>query len=191
MTTETLTAPTAEVINGIDLPALGDFVQQVAADAGKGAVRFKVLTKWSGQTRSETTVEGYELGGEKIARRHKIVADEPGELLGTDTAPNPQELLMSALNACMAVGYVAQSSIRGIELTTLEIETSGELDLRGFLGIDETVPPGYRQLDYTVRIGGNGTPEQFREIHQGVMKTSPNFFNLNQPICMNGRLEVV
>ena len=65
------------------------------------------------------------------------------------------------------------------------------IELRGFLGLDESIPPGYRQLDYTVRIGGGGTAEQFREIHQAVMKTSPNFFNLNQPICMNGRLEVV
>lgn len=190
MTTETLTAPAA-VLNGIDLPALGEFVEQVKADPGKGRVRFKVTTRWSGQTRSETTVDGYELGGQAINRRFKIVADEPVDLLGTDTAPNPQELLMTALNACMAVGYVAQASIHGIELRTLEIVTTGHLDLRGFLGIDETVAPGYQQLDYTVRIGGNGTPEQFREIHHCVMKTSPNFFNLNQPICMNGRLEVI
>ena len=187
--TDTITAP--RILNGIDLPALGEFVEQVQADPAKGAVRFRVTTRWSGQTRSETTIDGYELGGEPIERRFKVIADEPCELLGTDTAPNPQELLMTALNACMAVGYVAQASVHGIELHTLEIETSGQLDLRGFLGLDEAVPPGYRQLDYTVRIGGTGTAEQFREIHQAVMKTSPNFFNLNQPICMNGRLEVV
>lgn len=188
--TETMTAP-APLLNGIDLPALGEFVEQVKADPMKASVRFKVTTRWSGQTRSETTINGYELAGEPIDRRFKIIADEPTELLGTDTAPNPQELLMTALNACMAVGYVAQASVHGIELRTLEIETTGQLDLRGFLGLDEAIPPGYRQLDYTVRIGGDGTAEQFREIHQAVMKTSPNFFNLNQPICMNGRLEVV
>jgi uncharacterized OsmC-like protein len=187
---DTLTAP-APVINGLDLAALEEFAGQVSDDHAKGIVRFRVTTRWSGQTRSETTVDGYELGGEAIARRFKVVADEPLELLGSDTAPNPQELLMTALNACMAVGYVAQASVHGIELHSLEIETHGQLDLRGFLGLDDAVPPGYRQLDYTVRIGGRGTPEQFREIHQAVMKTSPNFFNLNQPICMNGRLEVV
>jgi uncharacterized OsmC-like protein len=188
--TDLMTA-TAPHLNGIDLPALGEFVEQVKADPAKATVRFKVTTRWSGQTRSETTIDGYELAGEAIDRRFKVVADEPSELLGTDTAPNPQELLMTALNACMAVGYVAQASVHGIELRTLEIETSGELDLRGFLGLDEAIPPGYRQLDYTVRIGGDGTAEQFREIHQAVMKTSPNVFNLNQPICMNGRLEVL
>ena len=188
--TDTVTAP-PPVINGIDLPALGDFVEQVKADPANAEVRFRVLTRWSGQTRSETTIDGYELAGQAIDRRFKVIADEPTELLGTDTAPNPQELLMTALNACMAVGYVAQAAVHGIELKTLEIETRGQLDLRGFLGLDDTIPPGYRQLDYTVRIGGDGTAEQFREIHQAVMKTSPNFFNLNQPICMNGRLEVV
>lgn len=187
--TTTLEAPA--MLNGIDLPALGEFVEQVKADPANAVVRFRVTTRWSGQTRSETTVDGYELAGQPIDRRFKVIADEPLELLGTDTAPNPQELLMTALNACMAVGYVAQASVHGIELKTLEIETHGQLDLRGFLGLDETVPPGYRQLDYTVRIGGNGTAEQFHEIHRAVMKTSPNFFNLNQPICMNGRLEVV
>jgi uncharacterized OsmC-like protein len=183
--------PAANLINGIDLAALGEFVEQVKADPAKADVRFSVTTRWSGQTRTETTVSGYELAGEPIERRFKVIADEPLELLGSNTAPNPQELLMTALNACMAVGYVAQAAGHGIELNTLEIETSGRLDLRGFLALDDVTPPGYRQLDYTVRIGGDGTAEQFREIHQAVMKTSPNFFNLAQPICLNGRLEVV
>ena len=187
---DTTTAP-APVINGIDLPALGEFVERVKADPAEGILGFRVHTRWSGQTRSETTIDGYELAGQSYDRRFKIVADEPVELLGTDTAPNPQELLMAALNACMAVGYVAQAAKHGIELDTLEIETTGQLDLRGYFALDDSIPPGYRQLDYTVRIRGNGTPEQFREIHQGVMTTSPNFFNLAQPICMNGRLEVV
>ncbi|AHE57112.1 OsmC family protein [Sphingomonas sanxanigenens] len=178
-------------INGIDVPAIDAMVAQIQADPDKAIARFRVKTRWTGQTRSETVIEGYELGGEAVARRFKVAADEPTELLGGNSAPNPQELLMTALNACMTVGYVSQAAIHGIALDLMEIETQGQLDLRGVLGLDESVPPGYRQLDYTVRIGGDGTPEQFEAIHQAVMKTSPNFFNLNQPICMNGRLEIV
>jgi uncharacterized OsmC-like protein len=183
-------APAANGPNGLDLKALGAFVEEVRADPAKGDVRFRVQTRWAGQTRSETIVEGCEVGGEFFERRFKIAADEPTCLLGGDSAPNPQELLMTALNACMSVGYVAQASVRGIELDMLEIETRGALDLRGFLALDDTVVPGYRQLDFTVRIAGSGTREQFMEIHQAVMQTSPNFFNLSQPICMNGRLEI-
>ena len=177
-------------VNGLDLEALGEVVEAIQAEPDKAKVSFDVTTRWQGQTRSETTVDGFTLAGERIPRSHKIVADEPCELLGSDGAANPQELLMAAANACMPVGYVAGAALKGITLETLEIRTRGTLDLRGFLGLDDSVPPGYEAIDYEVRIGGNGTPEQFEEIHQAVMKTSPNYFNLNRPIRMNGVLQV-
>jgi len=177
-------------VNGLDLNALGEVVEAIQADAGQAKVSFDVTTRWTGQTRSETTVDGFTIAGQRVARSHKIVADEPCELLGADSAPNPQELLMAAVNACMSVGYVAGAALKGITVDKLEIRTKGTLDLRGFLGLDDTVPPGYEVVDYDVTIAGNGTPEQFEEIHQTVMKTSPNYFNLNRPIRMNGSLRV-
>lgn len=153
-------------------------------------MRFAVSTRWNGQTRSSTTVEGYEIAGQRIARDFEITADEPLELLGTNSAPNPQELLMAAVNACMTVGYVAGAALQGIVLERLEIETTGQLDLRGFLGLSDLVPPGYEQIDYTVRIAGSGTPEQFEVIHRTVMQTSPNYFNMARPINMKGGLEL-
>ena len=177
-------------VNGLDLVALGEVVEGIEKDAGKAIVGFDVTTRWTGQTRSETTVEGYTLGGERIARNHKIVADEPCELLGADGAPNPQELLMAAFNACITVGYVAGASVHGITLESLEIKTRGELDLRGFLGLSDAVAPGYENVEYEVRIKGSGTPEQFEEIHQTVMKTSPNYFNISRPIRLKGTIKV-
>ena len=177
-------------VNGLDLAALGEVVESIGEDRSKALVSFDVTTRWQGQTRSESTVEGYTIGGERVQRSHKIVAAEPNELLGSDGAPNPQELLMAAVNACMTVGYVAGAALKGITLDKLEIRTKGTLDLRGFLGLDDSVAPGYEAIDYEVSIGGNGTREQFDEIHQTVMKTSPNYFNLNRPIRMNGVLKV-
>ena len=67
----------------------------------------------------------------------------------------------------MTVGYVAQCAVRGITLEKLEIETDGEIDLRGFLGIDPAVPPGYENLRYVVRIKGSGTQGTVRRDPQG------------------------
>ena len=181
-----VTKPTT--VNDLDLNALEATVEAINADPRQAMVEFRVKTAWAGQTRSESTVEAYTLGGQRIERRFTIAADEPHELLGSNTAPNPQELLMSSLASCMMVGYVAGAAVNGIELDALEIETHGELDLRGFLGLSDSVVPGYRQINYTVRIKGNGTPEQFEEIHRTVMKTSPNYFNMANPIAMNGTL---
>lgn len=177
-------------VNGVDVDALRGVIEEVKQDPEKGIVGFRVTSRWQGQTRSEATVDSFRIGGQEVKRHFKIAIDEPLELLGENTAPNPQELLMTALNACITVGYVAGAAVKGIALERVEIETSGELDLRGFLGIDPNVKPGYDSLRYVVRIKGNGTAEQFEEIHRNVIKTSPNYFNISQPVRLDGELRV-
>jgi len=177
-------------VNGLDLEALGEVVEAIEKDSSKGVVIFDVTTRWKGQTRSETTVDGFTIAGERINRSHKIVADEPHELLGADGAPNPQELLMAAFNACITVGYVAGAALKGINLESLEIKTKGQLDLRGFLGLSDEVIPGYESIAYEVKIKGDGTAEQFAEIHDTVLKTSPNYFNISRPIRVDATLTV-
>jgi uncharacterized OsmC-like protein len=175
-------------VNGIDLDGLEATLASVADQPSKGQVAFRVSTTWKGQTRSESIVESYTLGGEMIPRNFTIVADEPMELHGTNSAPNPQELMMAALNACMTVGYVCQAALRGVALEDCRIETEGELDLRGFLGLDEAVSPGCRRINYIVTLEGDGTRAQYEEIHEAVMGTAPNYFNMSQPVQMCGRL---
>jgi uncharacterized OsmC-like protein len=182
MTTQT------QNINGIDLDGLTQLVGQIKNDRTKGFVRFKVATAWKGQTRSEARVRSYTFDGAEIPRNFSIVADEPPELLGQNSAPNPQELLMAAFNACIMVGYVANAAVMGVTLENVEIETDGELNLRGFLGIDANVKPGYDSIRYKVRMTGNGTPEQYQAIHEQVLKTSPNYFNIAQPIRVDATL---
>ena len=83
-----------------------------------------------------------------------------------------------------------ECGLRGITLESLEIETDGEIDLRGFLGIDPAVPPGYERLSYVVRIKGSGTDEEFAEIHAAVMAISPNFYNVSQAVALKPTLIV-
>lgn len=189
MTAATPTKTTPN-LNGIDVEALAGVIKEIRQDPSKGIVEFHVQSAWKGQTRSETTVESYRIGGQEVQRRFAVQVDEPLELLGENTAPNPQEMLMTALNACIMVGYVVGASVEGIALEKVEVETRGQLDLRGFLGIDPSVRPGYESIQYTVRLKGNGTEEQFRKIHETVRRTSPNYFNVAQPIRLDAELIV-
>jgi uncharacterized OsmC-like protein len=185
MKTETLNR-----INGLDLETLGTVVEQIKNDPTKGFARFKVASAWKGQTRSEARVKSFFLDGQEIPRQFSIAADEPHELLGENTAPNPQELLMAAFNACITVGYVATAAVMGVSLEKVEIETEGELNLRGFLGLDPNVKPGYDSIHYVVRLKGDGTPEQFEAIHENVRKTSPNYFNIASPVTIKSTMVV-
>src|SRR5712672_56590 len=189
-----MSAPTKTVqptvVNGINVDDLLALIEGVRRDPAKGKTNWHVTTTWQGQARSRAEIESYEIGGEKVPRRFSIDMDEPHELGGSNRFANPQDHLIAALNACMTVGYVAQCAVRGIVLESLAIETDGEIDLRGFLGIDPAVPPGYENLSYTVRIKGSGTKEEFAEIHEAVMATSPNFYNVSRPVALKPTLVV-
>jgi uncharacterized OsmC-like protein len=179
-----------KVVNGINVDDLFALIDGVRQDATKGKTTWRVTTTWQGQTRSRAHVEGFGIGGQQVPRQFSIDIDEPCELGGSNRFANPQEHLLAALNACVMVGYVAQCAVHGITLESLEIETDGEIDLRGFLGIDPTVRPGYENLSYVVRIKGSGTKEQFVEIHKAVMATSPNFYNVSRPVTLKPTLVV-
>jgi uncharacterized OsmC-like protein len=179
-----------KIVNGINVDDLFTLIDGVKQDTAKGKTTWRVTTTWQGQTRSRSQVLGFGIGGQQVSRQFSIDVDEPDELGGSNRFANPQEHLLAALNACMTVGYVAQCAVRGITLESLEIETDGEIDLRGFLGIDPTVPPGYEKLSYVVRIKGSGTREQFAEIHEAVIATSPNFYNVARPVALKPTLVV-
>jgi uncharacterized OsmC-like protein len=178
------------IVNGINVDDLQALIEDVRRDAAKGKTHWRATSEWQNQAWSRTQVEGFEIGGERIVRRFTIDIDEPNELGGSNLFANPQEHLLAALNACMTVGYVAQCALRGITLEKLEIETRGEIDLRGFLGIDPAVPAGYENLQYIVRIKGSATREEFYEIHKAVMATSPNFYNVARPVRLTPTLVV-
>ena len=71
------------------------------------------------------------------------------------------------------------------------IDKQGKLlDVRGFLGLDSSVPAGYEKIHYTIRVKGDGTAEQYRKAHEAMMATSPNFYNINRAIDLESSLIV-
>jgi uncharacterized OsmC-like protein len=178
----TATQESRAIVNGVDTNGLKLLALKAAGGGTDAQVKFAVATRWRGGVASQTRVDGYQVCGKTVAKDFAIDIDEPCELLGTNAGPNPQEMLMAAFNACMIVGYAAGASMNGIELESLSIESSGQLDLRGFLGLDANVKPGYERVHYVVRIKGNGTKEQFQKIHETVIATSPNRWTVANPV---------
>jgi uncharacterized OsmC-like protein len=177
-------------VNGLDVEYLTNAIEAITADPAKGQTHWQVTSHWRGGTRSDTSVKTYSIGGQRVAKDFTIRIDEPYELGGTNQFANPQEYLLAALNACMIVGYSAVCALQGIKLDELSIETEGDIDLRGFLGIDAKIRPGYESLRYTVRIKGDATPEQFEQVHEVVKATSPNRFNVATAIALKSTLVI-
>ncbi len=87
-------------VNGIDVDALSDVIRDVQRDPAKGMVDCLVKTVWQGRAQSKTTVESCSVGGEAVPRKFTVKTDEPEQWLGENSAINPHELLLAALNSC-------------------------------------------------------------------------------------------
>jgi len=185
-----MSTQTSKLLNGIDVEALQGAIEAVKADPAAGATFWKVRSEWVGGARADHVTEGTRIGGETPDRRFKLSTDEPLELCGTNEHANPQEYLMAGLNACMMVGYAAVAALMGIELKSLEVELEGDIDLRGFLGIDPSVARGYENLRQTVRISADASREQLEQLHATVQDTSPNFYNITRAIPTRSQLVV-
>ena len=186
MSTETKTktdfASCISVVNGIDTDAVHALIESVEAEPAKGMTHWRVASAWQGGAHSRAQVDGFMIGGTTVPRHFSIDIDEPFELGGSNAYANPQEYLLAALNACMIVGYTALCALQGITLQKLEITTEGDIDLRGFFGLDPAIAAGYPELSTRVVIAGDGTKEQFRKIHELVLATSPNFYNVSRAV---------
>lgn len=164
----------------LDLESYEEFVDAVREDPDQGKISFSARTEWSEGARTKTE-----------ARDWDIPADEPQVLGGGDTAPDPVELLLASLTSCLSIGLVTKAAQRDIDLEDFEIEIEGDLDLRGYFGLDESIRPGYTRIQYTLRAKSDADPEQLRTLLSDVENASPMFDNIRHGVPIESELEIV
>ncbi|MET9085870.1 OsmC family protein [Streptomyces sp. NPDC004237] len=174
------------VINDIDVQALDDTTAAVEANPRLGQATFSVDGSWQGGCRLTAQTGTLTQGGERDESRvakYVMSSDEPAALLGTDTAVSPAEYLLQALAGCYTVTLAALASAQGIELKSFRLELEGDIDLRGFLGLDPAVRPGLQQVRVRVHVDTLDTPrEQIQELVALVEERSPIRDTLVSPV---------
>jgi len=87
-------------------------------------------------------------------RNFKFVSDEPTELGGTDEGPNPVEYVLGAFAACQEIVIKAYATVLDIDLKSVSVEVSGNLDLHGFLNLSDQ-RAGFTSLNYKTTVETN------------------------------------
>ncbi len=90
-----------------------------------------VHTRWTGGMRAVTQAGGFE-----------IVVDEPESSGGTNTGPQPTDLLLASISSCFALAMAYVANKRGIELLGLEVKAVGTYDGPRFARIAMSVTSG-------------------------------------------------
>jgi uncharacterized OsmC-like protein len=181
----------SKVVNGVNVTDLMQTIDAVKADATVAKFRFRLNNEWleGGHNRS-TLNEIY--GAGQLHHRAKsfvIHADEPMILLGSDQAPNPSEYLLTALAACVTSSLVYHAAARGIKIEEVESQVEGDVDVRGFLGLDPSVRNGFQNIRMTLAIRADVTDEQLEELASLGTGFSPVFDNVTNGVPVTVRTE--
>lgn len=164
-------------LNSVDIQAVGNLASAIQEEPTNASTVWKSTVDWKGGFRSEARSRHFA----------PVQSDEPPALGGDDTAANPVEQLLGALGNCLAVGYAANATASGIELSSLRIDLEGDLDLHAFLGLADG-HAGFETITATVHIESDARPEQIDELHRKVVSTSPVGHTLQRSIPVSVEL---
>jgi len=105
---------------------------------------------------------------------------------GDGTLACSGDMLLQALVACAGVTLRAVATSRGIQVTGTVV-AEGELDFRGTLGIDRSVPVGFRSIRLSFNLDSDAPPEQLDEL----VATTQRYCVVYQTLAASPGLEVL
>jgi uncharacterized OsmC-like protein len=122
-------------------------------DAIERNVKAVTLRPGVGQGTAVTRVRlGDQLSCEIEDGPWKLVASMTEKYGGTNAGPNPGVYGRAALGSCLAVGYAMWAARLNVPIDRLEVEVHADYDVRGELGVNPDVRPGYLRMRYVVRV---------------------------------------
>jgi putative redox protein len=124
---------------------------------------------------------------ETRVREHLVKCDYGEAAGGSNKAPNPIELLLSAFAACIEAAFYEFAVHEGFTINSLNVEVEGTLDLRGLFMIDD-VAAGFRDLKYTFQIETPDDEKKVRELAEKVVAHCPVVDSLTKPTSVTGEI---
>lgn len=165
---------TTQYLRPIDAAGLAALAEKGRATPDK-VVTLKTHTVCEGQFRNLNYVRNLEAH----------VVDEPPQLLGEDTAPNPSEAVLAALGSCLSVGIHANATAQGIRLSKLELHLEGDLNVTAVWGVgdtDENKRLGFTDIRVSVVVEGDASAEQLNALVARADRWSPVAATLRLPV---------
>src|SRR3954451_23359491 len=153
--------------NGVDTAQMYGTLVAIKADPSLAAFQFRVANEWQGGSHNRSTIHRFYGAGQEDTSRaapFTIDAGEPAILLGHDEGANPAEALLHALAACLTTSLVYVAAARKVPLTRVESRLEGDMDVRGCLGISDSVRNGFERIHVTFSIEGDASEEKLREV---------------------------
>lgn len=179
--TTTTTTTTTEETNGVPTAKLFGTIAKLSEQPELAAFRFTARNTWVEGTASTSRIhEWYGVGTDhEHVAEFAFTADHP--TLGHGHGPTPQEYVLHALTACITAGIATGAAARGIELRSVTSTVTGEIDVRGVLGVDPDVRKGFGSISVEFDVDADCDDAQVDALIASATKYSAVFDMLTAP----------
>ena len=170
-------------LNGIDLEATLGARDALTEAPAAAAFTWKATSEWVDGTHTRTSFEDFfGLGADQSHRQtYSLDTDHPEVFAAQDNGITPVEMLLSGLAGCLTGGIASVAANRGVQLHSVRATVTGDMDLRGILGIDPEVRNGYDSIQVTYEIEADASREEIEGIVAQSQKRSAVFDALANP----------
>lgn len=185
MTVQPMAGEMKTTLNGLDVMAASQTIAALKADESLARFQFRAKNAWiSGGENRSTIRDFYGAGREDDSREtaFEFTNGEPPVLLGDNEGANPVEYLLHALAGCVTTTFVLHAMARGIEIRSLSTELEGDMDLRGLLGLDESVSPGYEEIRIKMHVDAACSEEELEDLMRYAEAHSPVCNTVCRPV---------
>lgn len=180
-----MTTQAAATLNGLDLQQMSATIEAIRQQPSLGRFQFRAHNRWiDGGVNRSTIREFYGAGREDDSRREpfEFTNGEPPVLLGNNEGANPVEFLLHALAGCVTTTFVLHAAARGIRIRELATELDGDLDVRGLIGLDETMTPGYQAIRIKMHVKADCTDAELEDLLRYAQARSPVCNTVCRPV---------
>ncbi len=172
-----------QIVNGVNVSKLFETIGVIKEKPEIAKFNFRAKGKWIDGAHGQTIINDFYGACQAFKRSEPFVfeKDEPPVLLGEDRGANPVEYVFAALDGCLTTSLIYHAAAQGIKIDEVETSFSGDLDLHGFLGLDENIRNGYEKIKVEFKIKANAPKEKLQELVQLAQKRSPVFDIVSHP----------
>jgi uncharacterized OsmC-like protein len=185
MTAQHAVAEKVTHINGLNVQAAVETIAALKADKSLARFQFRAHNTWITGGENRSVIRDFFGAGQEDTSRTKpfvFTNGEPPVLLGHNEGANPVEFLLHALAGCVTTTFVLHAMARGIEIRELSTELDGNIDLQGLLGLDESVPAGYEQINIRMHVKADCSDKELDDLLAYAQQRSPVCNTVCRPV---------
>ena len=172
-------------LNGLDVQAATETIAALKTDKSLARFEFRARNTWINGGENRSTIRDFFGAGQEDTSRSSdfvFTNGEPPVLLGNNEGANPVEFLLHALAGCVTTTFVLHAMARGITIRDLSTELKGTIDLQGLLGLDDSVSPGYEQIDIRMRVNADCSEAELDDLLAYAQRHSPVCNTVCRPV---------